>query len=167
MDQLINDSLKLIKIDDNLNSIYNWMDYGDVLNNKIRSKTSLSGIELNLILKLKNIIKQVTLKENVYLYRGMNMDLTKLTFLNAEQFNSLTDKIETAITYGSSIMYIMVPKGTNAFYVSAWEDLNPNIEKDEEKEKEILLLPGNFIPTSQAEYLYENILIRNFTYQQI
>lgn len=41
---------------------------------------------------------------------------------------------KTALTYGLSIMCLTIPKGTNAFYVSAWEYLNPDVPSDEEKE---------------------------------
>lgn len=54
-------------------------------------------------------------------------------------------------------MKVTVPGGSNAFYISVCESID--IEVEEQDEKEILLLPGQFILNEKGDrystYLYE------------
>lgn len=161
MYQLIRDSRNIININNvnNVNTLYDYMDYGDILNPKIRSSENLTPIEFKLKLDLENLISLVSLKEDTILYRGVNMILTPI--IEAIQFNSFTDKFETACNYGQSIMSVKIPTCTNALYISVWEELNPAF-KDEEREKEIVLLPGKFIDGWRNGICWEYMFVQDF-----
>jgi hypothetical protein len=149
MEQLINHSRGVVNAN-NVDTIYDWMDSGDILNYKLRSNLTLTPEESHLQLNLNKLIRLVSLEEDVHLYRGTNNDL--LPTINAPQFNSLTNSIEIASNYGKSIMHVLVPKGTNALFISVWEELHPSIMDNEEKE--IVLLPGKFVAEQSNYYKF-------------
>jgi hypothetical protein len=160
MDKLVIDSVNLL-IDSHLQTVYNWMDYGDVLSKKQRNNIRLNKTEEELINNLTDLIKKVKLEDNIILYRGVNIDLSQMALysvMEANQFNAMSPLINTCNTYGTSIMTVKILKGTNLFYISAWEHINTECEPNEEKE--IVLLPGNFIFQGKENNNY------NFLYVQ-
>jgi hypothetical protein len=138
MEQLIADSIKLLN-SETIEIIYAWMDYGDLLNQKLRSNDRLNNIDSELIDNIIKLISQVILTDEIIVYRGLtNSTLDN----NTKQFNSVTPDQATALTYGDHIMKIVIPKGTNIFYISAWEHITTDSIPNDEKE--ILLPPGIF-----------------------
>jgi len=117
------------------------MDIGDVICEKLRSNESLEERELTLIGKLTNMLKRIKLDEDIILYRGIKDEFDPI--MAGKQFNAMTPDLKTAKTYGIRILKVIVPKGSNAFYISAWELINTEV--GEQEEKEVLLLPGKFL----------------------
>jgi len=140
MDNLILDSLNVLKEGNNIQYIYSWMDIGDLLCQKQRLNEPLKEHEFNVINNLTIMLKRVIIQENIVLYRGLTKEFDPSTA--EKQFNALSPNLDTAETYGEYLIKVFVPKGSNAFYVSAWELINTNIE--EQEEKEVLLFPGKF-----------------------
>jgi len=131
------------------------MDLGDVICEKLRSNAPLKEEESLLINKLTIMCKRVKLDNSITLYRGTveQFDPT----MAGKQFNGMSHNINTAETYGPYITKIIVPVGSNAFYISAWELINTEVEAQEEKE--VLLLPGSFTLHGKENgittYMYE------------
>lgn len=140
MERLIADSVNILREGDNIDLIYFWMDAGDLICNKIRTDQPLTETELENLNKLTNLLKSIVLTEDIILYRGLTTEFNPL--IGEHQFNALSPNLSTAETYGSNIIKVIVPKGTNAFYISAWELIRE--EQEEQEEKEVLLLPGRF-----------------------
>lgn len=141
METLIRHSLNILHNEDNIQVAYDWMDSGDVINEKLRFNRHLRDMECILANKLTDIIKRVELDDYIVLYRG-----TRETFnpiIAGKQFNAMAPNLETAKTYGDHIIKVIVPIGSNAFYISAWELINTQVE--EQEEKEVLLGPGRFV----------------------
>lgn len=141
MEQLMTDSVKILKEEDNLQVIYDWMDAGDVISKKQRNNLLINTEYQYIIDELIKIIKMVKLEDNIVLYRGMTNKIGD-NIIHANQFSALSPNINTAKTYANNIMEVFVSKGSNAFYISAWEVINTDVE--EQEEKEVLLLPGYF-----------------------
>lgn len=156
MEQLILDSLTTLKEhDDNIQLVYGWSDIGDLICEKQRTNKTLKENEIKLISDLTVMLKKVKLKDDITLYRGITKDFDPTV---AEiQFNALSPSLDTALTYGSYIIKVRVPKGCNAFYITAWTLIN--IVVQEQEETEVLLFPGKFILQSTNEncttYLYK------------
>lgn len=156
MDNLIADSVSILKEDDNLEVAYGWMDAGDVICEKLRSGQLLKEQELILTDRLTSMLKTITLDGTITLYRGLTGIFDHI--VAGKQFNAMSPNLKTAATYGPNVMKIIVPRGSNALYISAWELLNAEVE--EQEEKEVLLLPGKFTLCGEEEglttYLYIN-----------
>ena len=149
MEQLISDSFTILKEEDNMPVVYDWMDIGDVLSAKHRSNSILNEQESYITNKLIAMLKRIKLRDNIILYRGRRNEPTS-TIVEANQFTALSPNINTAETYGPYIMKVIVPSGTNAFYISAWELINTDV--GEQEEKEVLLLPGRFTLYEKEDY---------------
>lgn len=156
MEQLISDSVNIIKEGDNLDIIYAWMDIGDVLSEKHRTNNPLSEQELYITNKLNSILESIILKDSIILYRGVTKEFASV---EASQFSALSPNINTAETYGKYTMKVIIPAGSNAFYISAWELVNTEVE--EQEEKEVLILPGRFI-LCEKESLYSTYMYEQY-----
>lgn len=154
MENLISDSFTILQEGDNIQVVYGWMDLGDLLCEKQRSNKPLKENEIELTNKLTSMLKRIKLEDNITLYRGVTKEFDPS--IAERQFNALSPNLNTAETYGSHIIKVIVPKNANAFYISAWELINTDI--DEQEEKEVLLLPGKFIlcgkEDNSSTYLY-------------
>jgi hypothetical protein len=113
MEQLIADSIKLLN-SETIEIIYAWMDCGYLLNQKLRSNARLNNIDSELIDNINGLISQVILTDEIIVYRGLT---TEIIENNTIQFNSVTPDRATALTYGDHVMKIVIPKGTNLFYI--------------------------------------------------
>lgn len=79
MDQLISDSVDVIRCNlDTLQVIYDYMDSGDGLNRKLRSQVMLTTDEKDLVIALTKLIQQVTVTQDMTLYRGVNRGFSQL-----------------------------------------------------------------------------------------
>lgn len=159
MEQLISDSVTIIKEEDNMQVVYGWMDTGDLICEKQRSNSILKEQELYIINKLTAMLKRIKIEEDIVLYRGRRGTKGVTNVVEANQLNALSPNLKTAETYGPFIMKVTVPKGTNAFYISAWELINTEI--GEQEEKEVLLLPGKFTLCGKDNNCY------NYLYTQL
>ena len=137
MEQLIADSVNILRQGDNIDLIYFWMDVGDLICNKLRTNQLLTETELENVNKLTKLLKSIVLTKDIILYRGLITEFNPL--IGEQQFNALSPYLNTAETYGSNIIKVIVPKGSHGFYISAWE-----LIREEQEEKEVLLLPGRF-----------------------
>lgn len=140
MESLIQSSLKILRNADNITAAYGWMDVGDLMSEKLRSGKTLEGEMLLLSNKLADIINNIELEEDIVLYRGINGQFD--SSLAEKQYNAMSPRLDTAKSYGDYIIKVIVPRGANALYISAWEILNPEV--DENEEKEVVLAPGSF-----------------------
>lgn len=156
MESLISHSIQLLREGaNNMQTTYAWMDVGDVICEKLRSEISLNQGEASIVCNLTSMCNSITLTDTITLYRG-TMEIFD-PILAGKQLNSMTPNINTARTYGPYITKIIVPKGANAFYISAWEILETRV--DAQEEKEVLLLPGKFTILGETNgittYIYE------------
>ena len=156
MENLVTDSVNILKEDDNIQVAYGWMDLGDVICERLRSGQPLKEQELVLADRLTIMLRRVRLDGDITLYRGLTTEFDPI--VAGKQFNAMSPNLHTAETYGNCIVRIIVPRGSNAFYISAWELLNAEVA--EQEEKEVLLLPGKFTLCREDEgtttYLYTN-----------
>jgi hypothetical protein len=153
MDGLIADSISILKDDPKLlDIIYAWTDIGDLLCEKQRTN-KLTSDWADLIDDLTTLIEKVKTQNEIKVYRGLTIEPGVV--FEAPQFNSVSPSIETAKTYGDYIMTIFIPKDCNAFYISAWEFMNPNVPSQDEKE--IILPPGKFVLKGEY-YMYQQSL---------
>ncbi len=120
--------------------VYNWMDLGDVICEKLRSGRPLSEIEFATYNGVGTMVQKIKIDNTIQLYRGLTKPFDAL--IGEKQLNSTSLDLKTAQTYGSYIVKIVVPAGSSAFYLSAWQSLNTQVGLQEEKE--VLLLPGKF-----------------------
>ena len=152
---IINSFNILMENDSNVQTVYDWMDLGDVICEKLRYKAPLTEEEILLIDKLNIICKRIKLDNNIILYRGTKEEFDPI--IAGKQFNAMSPNIKIAETYGPYITKIIVPLDSNAFYISAWELINAQVEAQDEKE--VLLLPGRFILHMKLNgittYIYE------------
>lgn len=147
LQDLINDSVNVL-YDETLDTVYNWLDYGDVLNNKLRNGIALDEFESELVFNVNELLSAVKSKHDMVVYRGIQGAFVN----NVKQYNSVTPDMQTALTYGDTVMKILIPKGTSMFYMSAWELVVPECENN--VEKEILLPPGLFISLGMSTYRF-------------
>lgn len=54
----------------------------------------------------------------------------------------MSPNVGTEHIYRSFLVKVIVFRGSNAFYISAWELINTEVA--EQEEKEVLLVPGRF-----------------------
>ena len=163
MEKLIINSVNILKEGINIDVIYGWMDLGDVICEKLRSNIPLKAEEVLLINKFDVICNRIKLDNNITLYRGTSEKFNPS--VAGKQFIAMSPNINTAETYGAYITKVIVPTNRHAFYISAWELINEEIETQEEKE--VLLLPGMFTLYEEENgittYIYEeknfNVLI--------
>ena len=165
MEQLKFDSHHaLVTKPDNIEVLYSWMDYGDVLSEKMRNGRLLLATDTSLITNLKSIVSSVMLINDIVLYRGMTCEFNKKDFpfwpiMYANQFTSLSPNINTATDYGGNVMEVLIPRSSHAFYISAWENFNLDINPSDEKE--ILVLPGVFNCIGHENNVYKFLFKEN------
>jgi hypothetical protein len=154
MEHLISNSVAIFREENTIQVAYSWMDIGDLICEKQRSNKPFKEQEMELVNKLETMVKRITLEDNITLYRGTTKEFDPA--VAEKQFSALSPNLNTAETYGQYLVEVIVPKGTNAFYISAWELINTAVE--EQEEKEVLLLPGKFTLREAegncATYLY-------------
>lgn len=161
METLIINSARILSEDDNIQVVYGWMDLGDVICEKTRSDIPLKEEEFLLLRKLTTMCKRIKLDTHITLYRGTAEKFDPI--VAGKQFNAMSPDINTAKTYGPYLTKIIVPMNSNAFYISAWQIINTEIETQDEKE--VVLLPGRFILSRKKEeeeiitYLYDQGLV--------
>lgn len=162
MEALVQDSLATLHINPSAyHLILDWMDYGDVLNDHIRNN-SVTQADRQIIDSLNELLLNVHTQDDIITYRGVRTDRFSQMAIgdsfSASQFSSVSPHLQDALNYGTVIMRIIIPRGTPAFYVSSWE-IYAN-QEDPTREKEILLLPGDFIYQGSYDGFY------NFVYTQ-
>lgn len=163
MDNLISNSTEVIKENDsNLEVIYGWMDIGSNICEKQRSNTPLQSNEIDIVNKLTSMMNQIKLVKDIVLYRGVSEEFD--SEITEEQFNILSPDLFTAKSYGNGerVIKIIVPKGSNIFYVSAWLLIDTEVDRSEGNEIEVVLFPGRITLIGKKDtnptYLYKQFL---------
>lgn len=155
MENLIADSVAILKHNNNIEVAYGWMDVGDVICEKLRLNKPLKEQELVLTNKLSAMIKAITLTDDIVLYRRLTQRFDPI--VAGKQFNAMSPNVGTDDIYGPFLVKIIVFRGANALYISDWELINTEV--GDQEEKEVLLAPGKFILWEEGEetittYLY-------------
>lgn len=141
MEHLISNSVAIFQEgEDNIQLAYGWSDIGELICEKQRLNKPLKENEAKLADEVTAMLKRVKLDNDITLYRGITKEFDPS--IAEIQFNALSPNLDTALTYGSHIIKVIVPKGSNAFYITAWTVINIDVRESEETE--VLLLPGKF-----------------------
>src|SRR5258708_33730872 len=100
MDKLILDFYNFLINSNNINVVYSWMDIGDLISERQRSDSTLTGREIDIIAKLNSMLKAIKLENDIVLYRGITQEFNPS--LAKKQFNAFSPNLTTAYNYGSN-----------------------------------------------------------------
>lgn len=162
MDKLISDSVSFIEqYPDIEDTIRKWQIDSNGINYYITSKKlSLHYRYLDTCSNLYQMIEYVTTTNDIIVYKGLDKKTEDETY-EFIGFTSTTSDLEIAKEFmgkDGSVMKILIPKNTYAFYISAIDIINNNSE--DQQEKEILLLPGTFTFDKNL-WIYKNTINHN------
>ena len=161
MEQLITDSITILKEGDNFNTAHGWMCMADYLCPKQRSNIPLKADEVELIGELATMLKRVKLEDDIILYKGLTQEFDPM-IAEKSSFNTLSANLYAALHYGSYIIKVIVPKGSNALYISAWQQGRADVVAREGEELAMALLPGKFTLDEEAQGLCRTYLYTQF-----
>jgi hypothetical protein len=131
MEKLITDSITILQ-EEGIQIAHDWMDIADLICYNQRTDKALRKNEFELLNKLNPMIKRVKLEDDIVLYKGLTVEFDPI--LAGKQYNTLSANLHVALNYGSYIIKVIVPKGSNAL----------NIGVRREDDKTVILLPGEF-----------------------
>jgi hypothetical protein len=160
MEKFISDSVDILREGDNIQIAYDWNDIGNNICTKQRINKFLNSNEIEVVDKITSIIKRVKLEEDIIVYRGLTKEFDPI--LAMKQLNSLSCNLHAAFFYGSYVIKVKIPKGSNAFYLSAWQSINTKVRKQDTRY--VVLLPGEFILDENEEslcttYIYKQSIV--------
>lgn len=93
-----------------------------------------------------------TYTEDIILYRGITDEHKDI--IELKTITSLTSKYSIASEFGN-VMKILIPKGSNAFFISAIDYVNNLEDIENESEFEILILLGTLTKSNDI-YIYQH-----------
>lgn len=156
MDRLIRDSIKAIKplTEKTEDLIYDWIQRAIIYLPYIRE-----GRERYLPKSFKeaykfveNKINNIETREDIIFYRGVNN--VPEDVIELDTITSITHKKRIAEEFGKYVIKILIPKGSNAFFISAIDYIKNRDNVEEDSEFETLILPGRLIKRNNIyEYL--------------
>lgn len=156
MEKLIKDSINAIKPLDEVkeNLIYTWIIDAICYLPELRDKNydCISKNFNNTLNYLTYIINHIKTKEDIYFYRGLNDEPVDLIILDT--ITSITHKKDIAKDFGDYVIKILIPKGSNAFFISAIDIIKKMKNIKKESEFETLILPGELIKRNNI-YIYK------------
>lgn len=154
MDKLIRDSINIITPLDTYTEdlIYYWIIYAVLYLDIMRKGDSQVSKKFKDTYKLcEQLINSITTKKDIIFYRGVKNEHRDVIELNT--ITSITNKKKVAKDFGD-VMKILVPKGSNAFFISAIDHIKKMKNIKNESEYETLILPGT-LTRKKDMYIYK------------